>query len=54
VSRVFVGEQGRTAIFEMRDTKGRERVRLVVDSTDVARLEFLDDKGQVTHRLPER
>jgi hypothetical protein len=54
VPRVFVGEQGRTAIFEMRDTKGRERVRLVVDSADLARLEFLDDKGHVTNRLPER
>jgi hypothetical protein len=50
--RVFVGERGRTATLEMRDTRGRERLRLVVDSTDVARLEFLDDSGRVVHRLP--
>jgi hypothetical protein len=52
VPRVFVGERGRTAMLEMRDTHGRERVRLVVDSADVARLEFLDDSGRVVHRLP--
>lgn len=54
VPRVFVGERGRTAVLEMRDTRGRERVRLVVDSADAARLEFLDDSGRVARRLPER
>ena len=54
VPRVFVGERGRTAVLEMRDTRGRERVRLLVDSADVARLEFLDDSGRVARRLPER
>lgn len=31
----------------------RERIRLVVDSADVARLEFLDEEGNVVARFPE-
>jgi hypothetical protein len=54
VPRVFVGERGRSAMLQMRDMQGRERIRLVVDSTDVARLEFLDDSGRVVQRLPAR
>jgi hypothetical protein len=36
----------------MNDSKGRERIRLVVDSTDTAKLEFLDEAGNVTFKLP--
>jgi hypothetical protein len=53
VPRVFVGERGRTASIQMRDTRGRERIRLVVDSLDVARLEILDTAGKVQRRIPE-
>jgi hypothetical protein len=53
IPRLFAGERGRTALLELRDTRGRERARLVVDSLDVARLEFLDESGRVTLRLPE-
>jgi hypothetical protein len=53
IPRLFAGERGRTALLELRDTRGRERARLVVDSLDVARLEFPDEDGQVTLRLPE-
>lgn len=53
IPRVFVGEHGRTALMQMRDTRGRERIRLVVDSADVARLEFLDAEGKVVSRLPQ-
>lgn len=53
IPRLFASERGHTAVLELRDTRGRERVRLVVDSLDVARLEFLDENGTVTHRLPE-
>ncbi|HEX8831136.1 MAG TPA: hypothetical protein VF705_08235 [Longimicrobium sp.] len=52
IPRVFVGERGRTAQMEMRDTRGRERIRLVVDSTDAARIEFLDAEGKVISTLP--
>lgn len=52
IPRVFVGERGQTAVLDLRDTRGRLRVRLFVDSTDAARLEFLDATGAVVHRLP--
>ena len=52
VPRLFVGERGRTALLRMNDTRGRERVRLIVDSLDVSRLEFLDDSGRVAYRIP--
>jgi hypothetical protein len=54
VQRVFVGQQNETATLDLRDTKGRSRIRISVDSLDVARLEFLDEEGAVVYRLPER
>lgn len=50
--RVFIGSQDRTAQVTLRDAKGRVRARLVVDSADVARLEFLDVDGKVVSRYP--
>jgi hypothetical protein len=52
IPRVFVGERGKTALLRMNDTRGRQRIRMVVDSLDMARLEFLDDSGRVVHRIP--
>lgn len=51
--RVRVGSANRTALLDMNDTQGRTRIRLVVDSLDVARLEFRDPEGRVVLRLPE-
>jgi hypothetical protein len=34
------------------DTGGRERVRMVVDASNGARLEFLDEAGKVVYSLP--
>jgi hypothetical protein len=50
--RLFVGSQDRTARLELRDTKRRVRVRLLVDDEDVARLEFLDESGGVVAGYP--
>ena len=50
--RVFLGSQDRTAALRLEDTLGRTRVRLYVDSADVARLEFLDEAGGVVLALP--
>ncbi|MBW3535248.1 MAG: hypothetical protein KY453_08555 [Gemmatimonadetes bacterium] len=50
--RVFLGSQDRTAALRLEDTLGRTRVRLYVDSLDVARLEFLDEAGEVVLALP--
>jgi hypothetical protein len=50
--RVFLGSDDRTASLTLQDTSGRPRVRLYVDSTDVARLEFLDETGAVVSAFP--
>lgn len=51
--RIFMGSRNRTATLQMRDTQGRARIRLSVDSLDVARLEFLDAEGGVTRAFPD-
>ena len=51
--RLFVGSRNRTASLRISDTQGRPRIRLFVDSLDVARLEFLDESGAVLLSLPE-
>ena len=50
--RIFLGSEDRTAVLRLEDTAGRTRVRLYVDSTDVARLEFLDAEGRVVGMYP--
>jgi hypothetical protein len=53
--RVYVGrDRSRAAVVHLSDPQGRPRLRLVVDSLGVPSLEFLDDAGKVTARLPER
>jgi hypothetical protein len=51
-SRIFLGSQDRTAALRINDTSGRVRIRLYVDSADVARLEFLNERGEVVQTLP--
>lgn len=51
--RIFLGSANRTATLLMRDPQGRPRIRLYVDSTATARLEFLDSTGAVIQALPE-
>lgn len=51
--RMRLGTANRTALLDMNDTRGRTRIRLVVDSMDVARLEFRGADGRVILRLPE-
>jgi hypothetical protein len=51
--RLFVGKDAdRNAIVMLADLRGRPRLRMVVDSLGAARLESLDQAGQVTHRWP--
>ena len=52
VERLFVGSQDRTAQLLLRDTRGRVRARLAIDSLDVAQLQFLDEAGRVVARYP--
>jgi hypothetical protein len=52
-NRVFVGKDpARSALVSLADPKGRPRLRLSVDSLGAARIEFLDETGTVTDRLP--
>lgn len=50
--RVFLGSDNRTAALILRDTGGRPRIRLFVDDANVARLEFLNEAGQVVDAFP--
>ena len=52
IERLFVGSQDRVAQVQIRDTRGRVRARLLVDENDAARLEFLDEDGDVVAGYP--
>lgn len=39
---------------KLSDSKGQERIRLVVDADDVPRMEFLNEKGEVIYSLPPK
>jgi hypothetical protein len=52
--RLFVGrDAAKTAILDLKDQRGRSRLRLAVDSLGAGRIEFLDDSGRVVQRLPD-
>lgn len=52
--RVFVGKDvDRASSVILSDGQGKPRLKLTVDATGNPRIEFLDDKGQVTQRLPQ-
>ena len=48
---LFAVEQGESKMV-LSDKNGKERIRLVVDSSNVARAEFLDEKGEVVYQIP--
>ena len=51
--RLFVGrDASKSAVVRLADRFGRPRLRLVVDSAGAAGVEFLNDSGRVTRRLP--
>ena len=52
--RFFAGrDQSDTAMVVLSDPKGRPRLRLTVDGSGAPKVEFLDEKGKVTHELPQ-
>jgi hypothetical protein len=52
--RLFVGrDRSKAAIVQLADPMGRARIRMIVDSLGAPALEFLDDSGHVTSRLPD-
>jgi len=53
--RVYVGrDRSKSAIVNLSDPQGRPRLRMMVDSLGTPSLEFLDERGAVTARLPQR
>lgn len=51
--RVFIGRTtDRAARVTLYDIKGKPRLRMFVDATGTAKLEFLDETGKVTKSLP--
>jgi hypothetical protein len=54
-TRVYLGrDRSKAAVLNLYDPSGRPRLRLRVDSLGGASLEFLDEQGGVTARMPER
>lgn len=51
--RFFGGQRHGEALVALADSKGRERLRMVVDNNDVPRIEFLDEQGRVERTFPE-
>ena len=53
--RVYIGrDRSKASLLRLSDPMGRPKLVLRVDSLGAAQLEFLDDSGRVTSRLPER
>ena len=51
--RLFIGrDPAKAAIVNLADREGKPRLRLLVDSTGEARIEFLDPGGRVTYSIP--
>ena len=54
-TRVYLGrDRSKAAVLNLYDPNGKPRVRLKVDSLGSASLEFLDEQGAVTARMPEK
>jgi hypothetical protein len=54
-TRLFVGKTpDHAATISLADPQGRPRLKLSVDSTGAARVDFLDESGKVTSSLPSR
>lgn len=53
-TRFFAGKTpDRTAMVTLSDTKGKPRLRMTVDSTGKAGIDFLDAEGHITDHFPE-
>jgi len=51
--RAFMGkERNGDVSVKLMDSKGRQRLRMVIDKNDTPRIEFLNENGEVTYRLP--
>jgi len=53
VQRLFIGSRNETAQLELKDKKGNVKGRFFVDENGEAKLEFLNDKGEVIFVFPK-
>jgi len=49
--RLFVGVRDGDAVLDLRDGQGQSRLRLRVAEDGAASIEFLDQIGQIVHRI---
>jgi len=55
MQRVYLGKSAaKSSLLVLSDRAGKPRLRLTVDSLGAPSMEFLDETGRVTSRLPER
>lgn len=53
VERVFLGSENAIAHLTFKDTLGRDRMKLFIDSTQTPRFQFLDESGNVLNEFPK-
>ncbi|MEM6846044.1 MAG: hypothetical protein AAF944_18090 [Bacteroidota bacterium] len=51
--RLFLGSENEIPQLTMKDKFGKERVKLFVDSTNIAKLHFFDENGNLIDEFPE-
>lgn len=54
IPRLFAGQRGTAAVLELRDMRGRPRLRVIADSVGAARLEFLDETARVVRVISDQ
>ncbi|MEM1338453.1 MAG: hypothetical protein AAGF96_11910 [Bacteroidota bacterium] len=52
--RLFIGSVNEVPQFVLKDKLGNKRVQLYIDSTNIARLQFFNEREEQTHSYPER
>lgn len=52
-NRISIENDNKNAEISLSDTKGNKRIRLLVDSTDAAIIQILDEKGKVISSWPK-
>lgn len=51
--RLFIGSENNTPQLSMKDAMGNQRVKLFIDSSNVAQLQFYDTKGHLIDYFPK-
>ncbi|WP_142785623.1 hypothetical protein [Changchengzhania lutea] len=51
--RLFLGSENEIPQLSMRDRLGKERVKIFIDSTDIAKLQFFNENGKLVGEFPD-